>query len=72
MSVYRVIGLTRYRDHRPGSTFEAELDPSAEQRAIARGSIALVDRATTAIQPGSYTLPTGWQSTNPHQKEEVV
>lgn len=66
MSLYRV-GKRSYRGHRPGSTFEATLDPAAERRARDRGDIQLLKRTTPAIQPGSYLLPHGWLNS----KEEV-
>lgn len=66
-AIYEVLGNRRFRGHRRGDQFTARLDPGAEQRAIARGDIRLIERITPAIQPGSYTLPDGWL--NP--KEEV-
>lgn len=57
MSVYQVTGQLDYRGHRPGTRFEATLDPRAEQRAVNRGSIRLLERSTPMLEPGSYTLP---------------
>lgn len=54
--VYLVTGRRQYRGHEPGATFEAALDPSAEQRAVARGDITLLERVTPTLTPGSYTL----------------
>lgn len=39
MTVYRVTGATPFRGVKPGETFEAELDPEQEARAVARGQI---------------------------------
>lgn len=64
--LYTVIGRRGYRGHRPNTVFEAVLDPSAEQRAIARGDIRLDQRVTPQVQPGSFRLPSGWCE----QKEE--
>jgi hypothetical protein len=57
VSVYQVTGNTAYRSHPPGSIFEAQLEPTAEQRAIIRRNIRLVEQSTPALLPGSYTLP---------------
>lgn len=57
MTVYRVTGRTAYRSHQPGATFEATLDPRAEERAIRRNSIEILEHSTPALKPGSYTLP---------------
>jgi len=57
---YVVSGRREYRGHQPGSTFEAQLDPNVEQRAITRGDITLLARVTPGLEPGSYTLPDGW------------
>lgn len=47
---YKVTGPTAYQGHPPGETFEADLDPGTEQRALARGSIKKV---TTKEEEGS-------------------
>lgn len=39
MTTYKVTGPTAYKGYRPGETFEADLDPAAERRAVERGSI---------------------------------
>lgn len=65
MSLYRVTGQRAYRGYQPGSQFEASLDPSAEQRAVARGDITVIQRSTPTIQPERYTPPAGW-----HTKQE--
>lgn len=57
---YQVVGKRAYREHVPGSIFEARLDRSAEARAIARGSIALLALIPDDLVPGSYRLPKGW------------
>lgn len=61
MTVYAVTGRNAYREHIPGAAFECELDPAAEQRALERGDIEILERSLTTIQPGSYTLPIGWR-----------
>ena len=38
-TTYTVTGSTPFDDHQPGETFEAELDPELEERALERGSI---------------------------------
>ncbi len=66
--LYRVIGNRRYRGHEPGTEFAARLDPKAENRALARGDIELVDRLEPNIRDGSYTLPNGWEQ--PQERRE--
>lgn len=66
--VYLVGPRRAYRGHAPGSEFAAVLDPRAEGRAIRRGDITLLESITPTVQPGSYTLPTGWLQ----QQEEVT
>ena len=61
MSRYRVRGRRAYREHPPGSIFEAELEPDAEARAIERGDITVLNSSRTRLRPGSWTLPYGWQ-----------
>jgi hypothetical protein len=39
MTTYRVTGPTPFMGYRPGETFDADLDPELEQRAVERGSI---------------------------------
>lgn len=60
MTVYLVTGRAAYREHAPGTTFEADLDPAAELRALNRGDIHVIERRTTRIQPGTYALPVDW------------
>ena len=38
-TTYTVTGSTAFDDHQPGETFEADLDPELEERALERGSI---------------------------------
>ena len=45
MSVYRVVGPSKYRGHRPGDLFDLLRESRAEVRAIGRGSIEVVDKA---------------------------
>lgn len=70
MTVYRVIGAVRYREHDPGTVFEAVLDPAAEQRAIDRGDIEVIERTTPGLIPGSWRLPAGWEQ--PRHAQEVT
>lgn len=60
MSVYRVIGQHRYREHDPGATFEALLEPDAEERALRHGVLELVERSDPGLRPGSF-VP-GWRA----------
>jgi hypothetical protein len=60
VGVYQVIGNREYRGHKPGTTFEAILDPGPERRAIDRGDIRLIERITPSIRPGTLTMPDGW------------
>jgi hypothetical protein len=39
VTTYKVTGATSYLGHEPGETFEADLDPEQERRALERGSI---------------------------------
>lgn len=57
--IYEVIGTRKYRGHDPGTRFEALLDRPAEMRALARGSIRLVERIEIEV-PAGYTFPQGW------------
>ncbi len=57
---YLVTGKRQYRWHKPGSTFEAQLDPLAEQRAIERGSIRVLEIVQPDLEYGSYQLPEDW------------
>lgn len=57
--IYRVSGTRNYRGHPTGSEFMAKLDPLAEQRAIGRGDIVLIDRVTPELPP-TFSLPRGW------------
>lgn len=67
MSVYLVTGTSAYREHKPGTTFEAVLHPAAEERAIARGDIEVLERSQPTLRPGSYRLPAGWPTD--HQED---
>ncbi len=57
---YLVTGKRQYRWHKPGSAFEAQLDPLAEQRAIERGSIRVLEIVQPDLENGSYQLPADW------------
>ncbi len=59
-ALYEVIGHRAYRGHDRGTRFEANLDPAAEKRAIARGDIRVVERREPTLEPGSYSLPKDW------------
>lgn len=65
MGRYLVTRNTPYREHEPGTEFEAYLDANAEARAINRGSIQLLERIPADLAPNSYRLPAGW----PERKE---
>lgn len=41
---YRVKGKVKFHGTKPGDTFTAELNEAAEKRAIARGSISVVQK----------------------------
>ena len=59
--VYLVTGKRQYRWHAPGARpFEAKLDPLAEQRAVERGSIQVLEVIESALENGSYELPDDW------------
>lgn len=70
MSIYRVTGRHRYRDHSPGEVFEATLEPDAEERAVKIGAITLIERSDPQLQPGSWRLPPGWTATNNDDADE--
>jgi hypothetical protein len=52
-TTYKVTGTTAYMGHQPGETFEAELDPDAEQRALERGSIQVAGGRTNKKKEAS-------------------
>ena len=60
LGVYEVIGPRAYRENPPGTRFEARLDRAAEARAVARGSIRLIERVPDDLPAGKYRLPPGW------------
>lgn len=60
--IYKVTGSRPFRDHKPGETFSAVLEPIVERRAVARGNIVLLERITPSLQPGSYRLPRDWST----------
>jgi hypothetical protein len=41
-TTYKVTGPTGFMGHKPGETFDADLDPQQERRAVERGSIKKV------------------------------
>jgi hypothetical protein len=66
---YRVVGNRAFRGHEPGTVFEAVLDERQEARAIARGTIDLLERIPADLPAGSYRLPSGWPE--PQARKEV-
>ncbi len=64
---YQVIGKRAHREHPPGTIFEACLERGAEQRAVARGSIKLLERIPADLPP-QYRLPIGWPTFTPKQE----
>lgn len=65
---YEVLRHNGYRGFERGAVFEAVLDRAAEARALRRGDIQILQRATPTIQSDSYRLPVGWAK----EKEEVL
>jgi hypothetical protein len=63
---YEVIGRRAYREHEPGSVFEARLDLGAEQRAVARGSIRVLGKVPADL-PARWRLPIGWPTSQPQE-----
>ncbi len=57
---YLVTGRRQYRWHKPGTVFEAVLDPDAERRAVERGSIRVLEVVEPGLKDGNYTLPQDW------------
>lgn len=66
--LYRVVGPRRYRDHDPGTLFEALIDPTVEHRVVGRGDIELICRTTPGLVPGSYRFAPGWLPDEPMQQ----
>lgn len=69
MSIYRVSGTSRYREHEVGELFEAVLDLAVEERAVARGDIEVIDVKPPTLQPGSWQMPDGWPLPAIHTQE---
>lgn len=65
MTVYLVTGKLAYRLHKHGETFEADLTPDEERRAVERGAIAVIERRPTELQEGSFRPPDDWQPPEP-------
>jgi hypothetical protein len=64
MALYLVTGnRSVFGGQKPGSTFEALIERDAEERAVRRGDIRVLERSTPALRPGSYRLPAGWKRT---------
>ena len=68
---YLVTGTRQYRWHKPGTTFEARLDPDAEQRAVERGNIRVLEVIQPSVQNGSYEIPNDWPYTRPVNQPEA-
>ena len=60
MSIYQVVGPLEFAGYKPGETFETTLDRGAEYRALRRRNIRIIEVSKPALQPGSFTLPDGW------------
>lgn len=60
MTVYLVTGPHPYRDHRPGETFEATLEPDVEARAVASHAIRIVDARPVTYDSTAARMPSGW------------
>jgi len=58
--LYRVIGKWAYREHQPGETFVADLEPDVEARAVKVGAIEVLARTVTRLDPTKATPPRGW------------
>jgi hypothetical protein len=69
MGRYLVTGKRAYREHEPGTVFEAHIPWGPEQRAINRGSIRLLERMVADLPPGRYRLPLGWPTYTTARKE---
>ena len=54
---YLVIGRRKYRNHEPGTVFEAKLWPDAERRAVERKSLRVLGVVEPSLRSGSYRLP---------------
>lgn len=60
LPLYLVTNANGYRGLLRGAEFTARLGRHAEQRALDRGDIQIIERSTQTIQPASYTLPASW------------
>jgi len=56
---YRVSGTQPFLGHKPGETFEAELDEAQKARAIARGSIKVAGGKGGGKKSALNDAPTG-------------
>jgi len=64
LTLYLVTGTrTVFGGQKPGQTFEALIEQGAEERAVARGDIRVLERGKPELRPGSFVLPAGWKST---------
>ena len=62
---YKVTGVRHYRGHMPGEEFTARIEPRIERWAVNAGLIALLERVTPSLVPGSYRLPPDWLRPDP-------
>lgn len=60
MSVYKVTGPLRYREHDPGDTFVADLHPDEEDRAVRHGTITVISRTRLTVNLANTRPPRGW------------
>jgi hypothetical protein len=54
---YLVTGPTRFRGHEPGTVFPANLPQDEHDRAVARGSVAVVKHKPIMLDAERVTLP---------------
>ena len=57
MSRYLVTGPYPYREHKPGETFEANLDPDVEERAVRKGAIRVLESSRVQLDHIQVTHP---------------
>jgi hypothetical protein len=59
VSVYRVSGILKFRDHLPGQIFIATLPQGQEERALANGWIEILQRGPVTIEEHRIRPPKG-------------
>lgn len=57
MKKYKVTGIFSFREHHPGQTFVANLDPDSEKRALERGNIEIIFSYDHTIEPSKIRRP---------------